>query len=97
MVKHIVFWKINEEFDKTTSSAEIKSRLESLSGNIPGMVHIEVGKDFNQSPVAFDVALYSTFENKEALDNYQTHPLHEAVKEYIGSVTTERGVVDYEI
>lgn len=97
MVKHIVFWKVNEEFDKETTFLEIKGRLESLAGNIPGLAHIEVGRDFSNSPVAFDVALYSTLESKEALDKYQVHPLHEAVKEYIGTVTTERAVVDYEI
>jgi hypothetical protein len=97
MVKHIVFWKVNEEFDKEAICLEIKARLESLAGNIPGLEHIEVGRDFNNSPVAFDVALYSTLDSKEALENYQVHPLHEAAKAYIGTVTTERAVVDYEI
>ena len=97
MVKHIVFWKVNEEFDKEAIYLDMKGRLESLAGNIPGLTHIEVGRDFSNSPVAFDVALYSTLESKEALEQYQVHPLHEAEKQYIGSVTTERAVVDYEI
>ena len=33
---------------------------------------------------------------REALADYQVHPEHEAVKEFIGAVTAERWVVDYE-
>ncbi len=34
-------------------------------------------------------------EDEQALHSYQVHPLHQAVKAYIGSVTIERCVVDY--
>ena len=49
------------------------------------------------SDVAYDIALYSELENKEALGVYQDHPMHLHVKEFIGAVTSERVVVDYEV
>lgn len=96
MIKHLVFWKIKPELDKTATCKEIKSRLEALQGKIPGLLAIEVGTDISNGPVSFDVALYSELENEPALQNYQVHPLHEAVKAYIGSVTADRCVVDYQ-
>jgi hypothetical protein len=95
MIKHIVFWKIKPELDVIATSEEIKSKLEALRGNIAGLIAIEVGTDISNGPASFDVALYSELEDQQALQSYQVHPLHEAVKSYIGSVTTERGVVDY--
>jgi hypothetical protein len=42
-----------------------------------------------------DVALYSAFENQAALDAYQQHPDHVAIKQFLGEVSEERYVVDY--
>ena len=95
MIKHIVFWKIKPELDEITTFEEIKSKLEALQGNIPGLMAIEVGNDISNGPTSFDMALYSELEDEQALQTYQVHPLHETVKAYIGSVTIERCVVDY--
>ena len=97
MIKHIVFWKIDESLNKEEIANEMIEKLSSLQGQIPGLIHIEAGRDFNGSPVAFDVALYSELESQEALAVYQDHQLHVAVKDYIGSVTIDRCVVDYTI
>ena len=97
MVKHIVFWRIREELNKEEVANTMIKKLSGLQGQIPGLINIEAGRDFNGSPVAFDVALYSELESHDALAVYQDHPLHVEVKEYIGSVTTDRCVVDYAI
>ena len=97
MVKHIVCWKIKEDLDTEGVFEEMKIRVEAMNGEIPGLIKVELGRDFNRSEVAFDVALYSELENKEALEVYQDHPMHLHVKEFIGAVTIERVVVDYEI
>lgn len=97
MVKHIVFWKIDETLNKEEVASKMIHELKALQGNIPGLIHIEAGRDFNGSSVAFDVALYSELASHEALATYQDHPLHVKVKEYIGSVTIDRCVVDYDI
>lgn len=97
MVKHIVFWKIKEDLDAEGVFEEMKVRVEAMNGEIPGLIKVELGKDFNRSEVAFDVALYSEIEDQDALNVYQDHPMHLHVKEFIGAVTSARGVVDYEI
>lgn len=95
MVKHIVFWKIKEDLDIEGVYEEMKIRVEGMNGEIPGLLKAELGRDFNGSVSAFDVALYSELENKAALATYQDHPVHQLVKEFIGAVTTDRAVVDY--
>jgi hypothetical protein len=40
--------------------------------------------------------LYSEFADKAALDAYQHHPDHVAIKPFIGAVRLERQCVDYE-
>lgn len=100
MVKHIVFWNVADEhegMDKPTLIAEIKRRIEAMRDEIPQIAEIEVGIDFNRSQVAYDIALYSSFASRAALDEYQRHPAHEAVKAFVGSATIARAVVDYEV
>jgi quinol monooxygenase YgiN len=100
MVKHIVFWKLKEEANgqsKTANAAAIKQQLEALAGQIEGLLRIEVGVDFLHSPESVDLVLYSEFTDKAALDFYQQHPLHKAVMPFIAEVRSERRVVDYEV
>ncbi|MFP4375702.1 MAG: Dabb family protein [Spirochaetales bacterium] len=100
MVKHIVFWNVKDEHDgmsKAELIREIKSRIEGMRETVPTIKTIEVGVDFNKSESAFEIALYSTFEDRNALDEYQRHPAHEQIKTFVGAVTTNRAVVDYEV
>lgn len=100
MVKHIVFWKLKERAagaSRAENARLLKERLEALDGRIPGMLRAEVGIDFDRSAGAWDVALYSEFESREALDVYQDHPEHVAVKDFVLEVREDRAVVDYEV
>ena len=99
MVKHIVFWKLRDEV--TGSAREealnrIKSGFEALHGRIPGLQRIEIGFDFSKTGDSGDIALYSEFESRAALDGYQTHPLHLALVPLVRDVRTEKRVVDYD-
>ncbi len=95
MIKHIVFWKIRDNEDKQSNMEHIRKILTDLVGIVPGLISAEVG--FNYNPAGFDIALYSVFESKEALEDYQVHPAHLEVKKFVHSVITERAVADYEI
>jgi quinol monooxygenase YgiN len=97
MIKHIVAWRLSEEHDKTASAARIKELLEGLHGQIPGLLHIEVGVNVVIDANAADVVLYSEFVDLEALKTYQAHPLHQAVVPKVKALTTDRRSVDYEI
>lgn len=100
MVKHIVFWKLKDEAngnDKAANARLIKEKLEDLNEKIEGLVKVEVGINFLDSPANYDVALYSEVASKEALDFYQNHPLHQAVLPFVREVVSGRIAVDYEI
>jgi hypothetical protein len=99
MIKHIVIWRLKDRAegnDRAENALIVKQRLESLAGRIPGMKAIEVGIDFSGSDASGDIVLYSEFSGREALDAYQKHPEHLAMKDFIGNVTQERRVVDYD-
>ena len=95
MITHIVFFNVKPELNKSQILDELETRLLNLNDSILELNHLEFGKDFNQSALAYDAALYSTFNTKADLDAYQVHPEHEKVKAYIGEVCSERAVVDY--
>ncbi len=99
MVKHIVAWRLKPEAHGCTAGENaraIKEKLEALRGRIPGMLKMEVGLDFSREETSSEVVLYSEFESRAALDAYQIHPEHEAVKSFILEARSERRLVDYE-
>jgi hypothetical protein len=100
MIKHIVFWRLNESVygnNKQANAQILKDKLLAMQGKVNGLLKIEVGFDFSNEKDSCDVVLYSEFENKEALRQYQIHPDHEEIKKWISEVRYERRVVDYEI
>jgi hypothetical protein len=99
MIKHIVMWKMKEQAEgasKAENIVKIRAMLEALVGLVPGLLHVELGENFADSPAAADMVLYSEIESREALPVYQQHPEHVKVAQFIGLVTTERQVVDYD-
>ena len=98
MVKHIVFWKVKEmpAQEREQALRKIKEGFEAMQGVIPGLLRIEVGIDFLQSPESSDFVLYSEFESRAALDGYQAHPVHQAMVPMVRDLRVERRVVDYD-
>lgn len=79
MVKHVILWKLKDEYTTASTVKEgIKKGLESLIGQIPGLLSIHVQTEGLASSNA-DVMLDSTFEDAAALKAYATHPAHVAV------------------
>jgi hypothetical protein len=99
MIKHIVMWTLKEQAEgasKAENIIKIREQLEALVGVVPGLLNVEVGENFTDSPAAADLVLYSEIESREALPVYQQHPEHVKVAQFIGAVTSARQVVDYE-
>ena len=99
MIKHIVLWRLKPEAHgrpAAENARAIKEKLEALRGRIAGLVKIEVGLDFSRTDNSCDLALYSEFESRAALDAYQAHPEHKAVMPFILEARSERHLVDYE-
>jgi len=99
MIKHIVLWRLREAAhgnDRATNARLIREKLEALGGQIPGLLKLEVGFDIIGAETSSHVALYSEMADREALEAYQRHPLHQAVAGFIKEACLERRAVDYE-
>ena len=94
MVKHIILWKLKEEYNNDEVKKGIKEGLESLKGVIPGLVEISVETKPLPSSNA-DVMLYSVFESEDALKGYSVHPAHvEVANTKVRPFTAERSCFD---
>ena len=96
MIKHLVFFKMKEDADPAAQEKMV-AMLRALPAVIPQIKDFEVGVNFATGPAASDISLYSTFENEADMETYRVHPEHQKVVAFIGKVTSERRVVDYEV
>ena len=97
MVKHIILWKLKEEYNNSEIKQGIKSGLEGLKGKIYGLIEIKVEIDRLASSNA-DVMLYSVFESEEALKGYSTNPFHvEVANSKVRPFTETRLCMDFEV
>lgn len=100
MIKHLVMWKLKdhaEGADKATNMIKLKNLLETCRNIVTGMAKLEVGLAHPDLEATYDVVLYSEFIDKAALDAYQEHPAHQAIKPFIAAIRSERQCVDYEV
>ena len=97
MVRHIILWKLKEtmtEEEKAAARAEAKRRLESLNGQIEGLLSLTVVTDRLPSSNA-DMMLDSVFTDADALAGYQTNPKHLEAAGYVRSVVEARLCLDF--
>lgn len=96
-VRHIVMWNIAGETpaEKQVGMAAVRREFESLRGQIPGMVHLEIGVDHSGVSYACDMVLVTEFESAGALAAYAMHPAHLAACKRLEGVRTTRHQVDY--
>lgn len=100
MIKHVILWKIKDEYSEEQVSGikrGIKEGLEGLAGKIPGLIDIKVYTEGLESSNV-DVMLDSSFENEDALKTYASHPAHVAVADgKVRPFTASRSRMDYEV
>ena len=95
MVKHIILWKLKDEFNNPEIKNGIKQGLEALKGVVPGLVEIKVETECLVSSNT-DVMLYSVFEDEAALKGYANHPEHVKVADNnVRPYTETRACFDY--
>jgi quinol monooxygenase YgiN len=98
MIKHIVMWKLKEHAegaDRASNARKMKELLDACAGIVPGILKLEVGLAEPGLEATYDVILYSEFTDKAALDAYQEHPQHQALKPFFGAVRDARQCMDY--
>ena len=42
MLKHIILWKLKEEYNNDAIKADMKASLEALVGKVPGLIELKV-------------------------------------------------------
>jgi hypothetical protein len=100
MLKHIVMWKLKDQaegLDRAANAQKMKELLDACAGIVPGILKFEVALAQPGLEATYDVVLYSEFADRAALDAYQEHPQHVALKPFIGAVREARQCMDYEI
>ncbi len=99
MVKHIILWTLKDEYSGAQIEEiknDIKSGLEGLKGEIPGLVDIKVNINGLTSSNA-DLMLDATFEDEASLKGYSAHPKHLAVANgKVRPFTASRVCLDFE-
>ena len=97
MVKHIILWKLKEEYNTDEVKQGIKSGLEGLYGKIDGLLEIKVQTKGLESSNA-DVMLYSVFESEDALKGYSKNPIHvDVANGKVRPFTETRMCMDFEV
>ena len=101
MIKHIILWKLRSELsaeEKREKAIAIKQGLESLKGQVPGLLDIHVQIDGRLETSNADIMLDSTLDSFESLKGYAVHPAHLAVANGVVRPNTElRTCLDYEV
>ena len=98
MIRHIVVFQLaaTDPDVRLHHMNELRSRLEALSDVVPGVISIEVRQDLGVANSHWPLVLVSDFESQAALDQYQVHPRHRAVVEWMNDgIVVDRVVIDY--
>ncbi|MFW0773899.1 Dabb family protein [Paenarthrobacter nitroguajacolicus] len=81
MIRHAVLFKFKPDFPAADRDAWIQG-LDRMDGNIPGLLKLTHGADLLQQDRSFDYAIVADFNALEDLEVYNSHPLHEPLKQY---------------
>jgi len=100
MIRHIVMWKLKETTpvaSRIDNLVKFRTLLEGCRNLVPGTLRLEVGLAKEGMLSTSDIVLVADFADRDALDAYQNHPAHRAVKSFTGAVAEMRQCVDYVI
>ena len=95
MLRHVVLWRLKSQTDDSFDL--IRRTLQAQQGRIPGLLRVEVGRNFVGSRRALDFALVCDFENRQALAAYHRHPAHMETRAIVDPLVDEHWIVDYEL
>ena len=98
MVRHVILWKLKEEYteeEKAKIKNDAKEALEDLIDKVPTLMSIAV--HVNPLPTSnCDMMLDSLFEDEAGLAEYAAHPEHVAVaKNFVVPFAASRTCLDF--
>jgi len=97
MIEHLVLiqWKADASPEAITQAMD---GLRALRDQVPGILGLTCGENFNPRAQGYTHALVIRFEDKAALDAYNPHPAHQkVVQEMMKPIVAEVLVLDFEI
>lgn len=95
MIRHICMFTLKAE-NKAQHIAEFLERAKSLK-NLEMVRRFEAVRNADGTPDSnYDVALVIDFDTVDALNAYQTSPLHVAFGQFVATVKEQRACIDYE-
>jgi quinol monooxygenase YgiN len=93
MIRHVVMWELHDP----AHAESFRDALLPCAGLVEGMRGYEVAVRSAALPASVHVCLIATFDDADALQRYQQHPLHKAISERIGPLRKARHLLDYEL
>lgn len=94
MVHHLVLFKFKQE--SAGQIDEAVRRLRGMVSKVEVIRSLKAGRDFLHLARSFDLGLSVMFDDKHALDVYDSHPDHVPVKEFLGPLLERSVSVDFE-
>ncbi len=95
MIKHVVLWRLKS--DNGDIFHAVKTALEAQQGQIPGLLRVEVGRNFATSRRAVHFALVCEFDGRDSLNAYHRHPVHLQTRAFVDPLIEEHWIADYEV
>ncbi|MFF4114038.1 Dabb family protein [Streptomyces sp. NPDC001714] len=79
MIRHLVLFKLNEGVERDDPRAVAGAEaFSALRGQIEELRFWECGWNITDRPIAYDFAINSAVEDRDALKRYLEHPAHQA-------------------
>lgn len=100
-IVHVVSWRLNGKsaMERRQQADTIVAAVELTRGQVPGLASLDVGRnviDASDASDAWDVGAVMVFQSRAALDAYQTHPAHLALKAVVAPLRSARSQLDFE-
>jgi hypothetical protein len=95
MLQHYILIK----FKNGTSDehiGEFRKRMLALRTKLPGIEHLEMGRDILRDARSWDLILIMRFASTEALRRYQQHPEHLSLMAFNQPFVADVASVDFE-
>lgn len=97
MIEHMVLVKFTEDVTELQKEELIQKSM-GLKAKIPGILDLQQGLNFSQRNQGYEYGVTIRFENKEALESFDSHPKHLEVVSYLRQIGLEDiVVVDFEV
>jgi hypothetical protein len=95
VIKHVVLWRLKS--DNGDIFHTVRAALEAQQRRIPGLLRVEVGRNFATSRRAVHFALICEFDSRDSLNAYHRHPVHMHMRAVVDPLIEEHWIADYEL